>query len=138
MSFGEAVDKYSDDQNSKFTGGIISGQGGNFVTIDELDKSLVTDLDKLKVGEFSQPLVYKDEQEKQAVRLVYLQKKTAPHRENIRDDYDRIAQRAIAEKKDRTIEKWFISKLPTYYVLVDKDYQLCEDIKKQFPNYVTK
>lgn len=138
MSFGEAVDKYSDDQNSKFTGGIISGQGGNFVTIDELDKSLVTDLDKLKVGEFSQPLVYKDEQEKQAVRLVYLQKKTAPHRENIRDDYDRIAQRALAEKKDRTIDKWFVSKLPTYYVLVDKDYQLCDDIKKQFPNYVTK
>lgn len=138
ISFGEAVDKYSDDQNSKFTGGIIPGQGGNFVTIDELDKSMVADLDKLKVGEFSQPLVYKDEQEKQAVRLVYLQKKTVPHRENIKDDFDRVAQRALAEKKDRTIEKWFTSKLPTYYVLVDKDYQMCEDIKKQFPNYVTK
>jgi peptidyl-prolyl cis-trans isomerase SurA len=116
----------------------MSGQGGAFVTIDELDKNLVPYLDKLKVGEFSQPMSYKDEQDKQAVRLVYLQSKTEPHRENIRDDYDRIAQRALAEKKERTIDKWFQSKLPTYYVMVDKDYQQCESLRKQFPNYVSK
>jgi peptidyl-prolyl cis-trans isomerase SurA len=138
LQFGEAVDKFSDDQNSKFTAGIMSGQGGNFVTIDELDKNLVPYLDKLKVGEFSQPMVYKDEQDKQAVRIVYLQKRTEPHRENMRDDYDRIAQRALAEKRDKTIEKWFQSKLPTYYVMVDPEYQQCEDLKKAFPNYVTK
>lgn len=138
LQFGEAVDKFSDDQNSKFTAGVISGQGGNFVTIDELDKGLVPYLSKLKVGEFSQPIVYKDEQEKQAVRLIYLQKRTEPHRENLRDDYDRIAQRALAEKKERTIEKWFESKLPTYYVMVDPDFQQCEGLKKQFPNYVSK
>jgi peptidyl-prolyl cis-trans isomerase SurA len=138
LQFGEAVDKFSDDQNSKFTAGIMSGQGGNFVTIDELDKNLVPYLDKLKIGEFSQPLVYKDEQDKQAVRLIYLQKRTEPHRENMRDDYDRIAQRALAEKRDKTIEKWFQSKLPTYYVMVDPEYQQCEDLKKAFPNFVTK
>lgn len=138
MTFGEAVDKYSEDQNSKFTAGIISGQSGNFVTIDELDKSLVPHLDKLKVGEFSQPMVYKDEQEKQSVRLVFLQSRTEPHRENIRDDYDRIAQRALAEKKEKTVEKWFQGKLPTYYVMVDRDYQQCEALRKQFPNYVSK
>jgi peptidyl-prolyl cis-trans isomerase SurA len=136
--FGEAVEKFSDDQNSKFTGGILPGQGGNYVTIDELDKSLVADLGKLKVGEFSQPLVYKDEQEKQAVRIVYLQSKTAPHRENLRDDYDRVSQRAIAEKRDKTVEKWFVSKLPTYYIMVDKDFQECEEVRRQFPNFVSK
>jgi peptidyl-prolyl cis-trans isomerase SurA len=138
ITFGEAVDKYSEDQNSKFTGGIITGQGGNYVTIDELDKSLVADLGKLKMGEFSQPLTFKDEQEKQGVRLVFLQSKTAPHRENLRDDYDRVSQRAIAEKKDKTIEKWFFSKLPTYYIMVDKDYQQCDEVRKQFPNFVSK
>jgi peptidyl-prolyl cis-trans isomerase SurA len=138
LTFGEAVDKFSDDQNSKFTGGIMSGQGGNFVTIDELDKNLIPYLDKIKVGEFSAPMVYKDEQEKQAVRIVYLQNRTEPHRENLRDDYDRIAQRALAEKKERTVEKWFQGKLPTYYVMVDKDYQQCESLRRAFPNYVSK
>lgn len=138
LSFGEAVDKFSDDQNSKFTGGIMSGQGGNFVTIDELDKNLIPYLDKIKVGEFSAPMVYKDEQEKQAVRIVFLQNRTEPHRENLRDDYDRVAQRALAEKKERTVEKWFQGKLPTYYVMVDKDYQQCESLRTAFPNYVSK
>jgi peptidyl-prolyl cis-trans isomerase SurA len=138
LTFGEAVDKFSDDQNSKFTGGIMSGQGGNFVTIDELDKNLIPYLDKIKVGEFSQPIVYKDEQDKQAVRIVYLQNRTEPHRENLRDDYDRIAQRALAEKKERTVERWFQGKLPTYYVMVDRDYQQCESLRKAFPNYVSK
>ncbi|MEY3187266.1 MAG: hypothetical protein RL675_1093, partial [Bacteroidota bacterium] len=103
VAFGEAVDKFSDDQNSKFTAGIMMGQGGNFVTIDELDKSLIPYLDKLKVGDYSTPIVYKDEQDKQAVRIVYLQARTEPHRENMRDDYDRIAQRALEEKKDKVI-----------------------------------
>ncbi|MEN9951015.1 MAG: hypothetical protein RLY85_1767 [Bacteroidota bacterium] len=138
LTFGEAVDKFSDDQNSKFTGGIMSGQGGNFVTIDELDKNLIPYLDKIKVGEYSQPMVYKDEQDKQAVRIVYLQNRTEPHRENLRDDYDRIAQRALAEKKERTVERWFQGKLPTYYVMVDRDYQQCESLRKAFPNYVSK
>ena len=129
LAFGEAVDKFSDDQNSKFTAGILSGQGGNFVTIDELDKSLIPYLDKLKVGDYSTPIVYKDEQDKQAVRLVYLQSRTEPHRENLRDDYDRIAQRALEEKKEKVVEKWFLSKLPTYYVMVDKDFHLCESLK---------
>lgn len=138
ITFGEAVEKFSDDQGSKFTGGILPGQSGNYVTIDELDKSLVADLGKLKIGEFSQPLVFKDEQEKQAVRIVYLQSKTAPHRENLRDDYDRVSQRAISEKKDKTVEKWFVSKLPTYYIMVDKDFQECEEVRRQFPNFVSK
>ncbi len=137
LSFGEAVDKYSDDQNSKFTAGIMSGQGGNFVTIDELDKSLVPYLSDLKVGEYSKPMVYKEEQEKQAVRIVYLQSKTEPHRENLRDDYDRIAQRALAEKKEKVVDKWFQEKLPTYYIKVEKEYQDCESLRRQFPNYVS-
>ena len=135
LTFGEAVDKFSDDQNSKFTAGIMSGQGGNFVTIDELDKNLVPYLSDLKVGEYSKPMVFKEEQDKQAVRIVYLQRKTEPHRENLRDDYDRIAQRALAEKKEKVVEKWFQEKLPTYYIKVEKEYQDCESLRKQFPNY---
>ena len=138
LSFGEAVDKFSDDQNSKFTAGIITGQGGNYVTIDELDKELVPYLDKLKVGDYSQPMVFKEDQEKIAVRIVNLQSKTEPHRENLRDDYDKIAQRAMAEKKEKLVEKWFAEKLPNFYVMVDKDYQQCESIHKQFPNFVSK
>jgi peptidyl-prolyl cis-trans isomerase SurA len=136
ISFGAAVDKYSEDDNSKFTAGIISGAGGGFVTIDELDKDLVTDLNKLKIGEYSVPLSFKDEREKKGVRIVNLRSKTEPHRENLKDDYNKIAIRALEEKKEKAIEKWFMTKLPTYYIMVDKEFQDCEKVKKAFTNMV--
>lgn len=136
VTFGEAVDKYSEDENSKFTAGIINGAGGGYVTIDELDKDLVNDLNKLKIGEYSTPLVFKDEREKKGVRIVNLRSKTEPHRENIRDDYNKIALRALEEKKEKAIEKWFITKLPTYYIMVDREFQNCEGVKKAFTNMV--
>jgi peptidyl-prolyl cis-trans isomerase SurA len=132
LSFGEAVDKYSEDENSKFTAGIINGQGGSYVTIDELDKDLVNDLNKLKVGEYSPPLLFKDEREKTGLRIVNLRSKTEPHRENLKDDYNKIAVRALEEKKNKVVEKWFVDKLPTYYIMVDKEFENCESIRRSF------
>jgi peptidyl-prolyl cis-trans isomerase SurA len=138
IAFGEAVDKYSEDENSKFTAGLISGAGGSFVTIDELDKDLVNDLNKLKIGEFSAPLVFKDEREKVGVRIVNLRSKTEPHRENMKDDYNKIAIRALEEKKNKAVERWFINKLPTYYIMVDKEFEACESIQRSFGTMVKK
>jgi peptidyl-prolyl cis-trans isomerase SurA len=138
LSFGEAVDKYSEDENSKFTAGLISGAGGSFVTIDELDKDLVNDLNKLKIGEYSTPLVFKDEREKVGVRIVNLRSKTEPHRENMKDDYNKISVRALEEKKNKAVERWFINKLPTYYIMVDKEFQACESIQRSFGTMVKK
>src|SRR5690606_17525065 len=82
ITFGEAVSKYTDDENSKFTAGMIQNpmNGSTYVTIDQLDKDLVLMLNTLKVGEYSKPVIYTDEQGKKAVRIVYLQNKTQPHR----------------------------------------------------------
>jgi peptidyl-prolyl cis-trans isomerase SurA len=132
ITFGEAVDKYSEDESSKFTAGLINGQGGSYVTIDELDKDLVRDLNKLKVGEYSPVLLFKDDREKAGLRIVNIRSKTEPHRENLRDDYNKISLRALEEKKNQTLTRWFETKLPTYYIMVDKDYQECESIRKAF------
>jgi peptidyl-prolyl cis-trans isomerase SurA len=67
------------------------------------------------------------------VRIVVIQSKTEPHRENLRDDYNKIASRALEEKKSLAVEKWFKQKLPTYYVMIDPDYGNCASIKETFP-----
>ena len=131
-SFGEAVDKYSDDEASKFTAGYKSGSGGTQVTIDELDKEIVAMIGNMKPGEYSQPTEFLDERGKRGVRLIYLASKIPPHRENLKDDYNKVAQRALEEKKQTAIETWFYKKLPTYYIMVDKEYSDCEGIKKTF------
>ena len=111
LQFGEAVSKYSDDEGSKFTGGRKqNAEGGTSLTIDQLDKDLVVMLKDLKVGQYSKPAEFTDERGKKSIRIVYLISKSEPHRENMKDDYNKIAQRALEEKKDEAIEKWFAQK----------------------------
>ena len=131
MKFGEAVSKYSEDEASKFTGGRIPARDGStFITIDQLDKDLVVMLKDLKVGEYSQPTEFTDERGKKGVRIVEIISKTEPHRENLKDDYNKIAQRALEEKKNDTLEKWFAKKIPTYYINVDSEYKSCPEMQK--------
>jgi len=129
LNFGEAVNKYSEDDNSKFTGGMHPP-----VTIDQLDKDMVELMAKsnMKVGEFSKPVAYKDERQKQGVRIVYLKSRTEPHRENLKDDYDRVSQRALEQKKQQALEKWFASKIPSYYLMVDSDFTHCANLSSWF------
>jgi peptidyl-prolyl cis-trans isomerase SurA len=131
LDFGEAVSKYSEDETSKFTGGRIPARdGSSFVTIDQLDKDLVLMLKDLKPGEFSKPTEYTDERGKKAVRIVEILTKTEPHRENLKDDYDKVAQRALEEKKNDALEKWFTKKIPSFYVNISDEYKSCPEMQK--------
>jgi peptidyl-prolyl cis-trans isomerase SurA len=131
IQFGEAVNKFSDDESSKFTGGRKqNAEGGASITIDQLDKDMVLMMKNLKVGQYSQPIEFTDEKGKKGVRIVYLMSRTEPHRENIRDDYNKVAQRALEEKKGEALEKWFNEKISGYYIQVDKDYGDCAEMKK--------
>ena len=130
MNFGEAVNKYSEDDVSKFTGGRLQSESGSsFMPIDQLSKEMVEFLTKsnLKPGEISKPNVFtEDRTQKKGVRLVFLKSRTDPHRENLKDDYDRVAQRAIEEKKQVALEKWFASRISTFYLMIDEDFAGCE------------
>jgi peptidyl-prolyl cis-trans isomerase SurA len=131
LEFGAAVDKYSDDEASKFTAGRVMGRdGSSYVTIDQLDKDMVIMLKDLRVGQYSQPTEYVDERGRKGVRIVYLQTKTEPHRENLKDDYDRISQRALEEKKNNALEEWFMKKITGYYIQVDDEFKSCPEMKK--------
>ncbi|MFZ1530339.1 MAG: peptidylprolyl isomerase [Ferruginibacter sp.] len=134
MDFGTAVDKYSDDPSSKFTGGMMQGPDGSFLTIDQLDKEMLPVYQKLKLGEFSQPTEFTDERGKRGIRIVYLKTQTAPHRENMKDDYSKIAARALEEKKEEAIETWFRKRITTYYIKVDQEYRNCDGMKKWTEN----
>ena len=130
IDFGGAVSRYSDDESSKFTAGMLQGREGSFLNIDQLDKDLVLMLKELKVGEYSKPLEYNDERGKKGVRIVYLKSKTEPHRENLKDDYNKIAQRALEVKKEDALDKWFVDKIKNYYIMIDDEYKSCESLKK--------
>ncbi len=132
MDFNTAAGKYSDDETAKFAGPyLLNRRGETLVTIDEMDKSVVTLLDKLKLGEYSQPFPFADEQsQKKGVRLVYLKSKSEPHRMNLRDDYNRIASATLDEKKFKVLDKWMTTHISSHYIMLDPEEATCPSLKK--------
>src|SRR3954454_11787961 len=131
IAFAQAVNRYSDDDNGKFTGGAVTSpqDGSTLVTFDQLDKDLVVALKNMKPGDVSQPIAYTDERGTQHVRIIYYKTRTEPHVENIKDDYSAIAAKALDEKKMHVLEQWFKNHIPTYYIHIDNDYAVCESLK---------
>jgi peptidyl-prolyl cis-trans isomerase SurA len=131
IQFGEAVAKYSEDEGSKFNGGQRQGRdGSSYVTIDQLDKETVFALQQMKVGEYSLPFGFVDERGRKAVRILHLKTRTQPHRENLKDDYSKISMRALEEKRASVLEKWFVQRVPNFYISIDKEFTGCEEIKQ--------
>lgn len=134
IDFGTAVAKYSEDEYSKFTGGMLQGRDGNLLTIQEMDKSMVPVLKNMEVGHYSQPTDFTDERGKKGVRIIYLKARTEPHRENLKDDFNRISARALEEKKEEVLEEWFEKKVKTYHIAVDDEFKDCKSIQRWLPN----
>ena len=90
---------------------------------------MVVMLKSLKPGDISDPQVYQDERGRQTVRLIYFKERTSPHKENLREDYNRVSQRALEQKKVKQMESWFKEHIPNYYIYVDAEYHACPELK---------
>jgi peptidyl-prolyl cis-trans isomerase SurA len=133
MAFSEAVGKYTTDDATKITGGMFTDpqSGGSLVIPADLDPIVVLAIDGMKPGEFSQPQEFTDPQTgDKLVRILYLRNRTEPHRANLKDDYARIQQVAYAEKQNEYLMKWIESKVSTFYLKVDEEYQDCRNIQR--------
>jgi peptidyl-prolyl cis-trans isomerase SurA len=129
ISFGEAVNKYSDDESSKFSGGAVTSRDGStYINFDQLDKEMVVLIQNMKPGDVSTPQLYVDDRGRKTLRIVYYKERTAPHKENLREDYNRVSVRALEEKKSKVLESWFKDRVPNYYVFIDNDFQACKEL----------
>ncbi|TBR18912.1 MAG: peptidylprolyl isomerase [Chitinophagaceae bacterium] len=130
LSFGAAATRNSDDEQAKFSGPYFLGRDGSpYVTIDMLDKELVAMLGKLTPGEYSQPVNF-EENGKKGVRFIHYKSRSEPHRLNLQDDFSKISQQALDEKKQKILEKWMLNKIPTYYIMLDEEIKSCSQLTK--------
>lgn len=126
LTFEEAVLKYSDDPN-RISGGLIINPETNSTRFasDQLDPSLFFIVDKLEVGEISQPVRFLTDENKEAYRILYLKIRTEPHRANLQDDYDKLKNLARANKQDTMINDWIDEKIEGTYIKVNEKYASC-------------
>ena len=62
---------------------------------------------------------------KDAVRILYFKAKLPPHEANLTDDWSRIQSAALAEKKDKALNKWFLKARSDVFINIDPGYTGC-------------
>ena len=137
VEFSEAALRYSDAEDIKFNGAFFkSGDGSTYVTIDQLDKEIIALLRTMKPGDLSKSHEFTEEgSNKKGVRVIYFKSRTEPHRLNMKDDYSRISQSALEQKKQEVLQKWFKKNLPVYHIVVDEDNRsACPNLEKILSN----
>ncbi len=131
LSFAEAAQQYSDDKDSRYSGGVLINPqtGQTKFEPSQLDPTLFFVIDKLKPGEYSEPVVMNTDDGTKAYRIVMLKTKTDPHRANLKDDYQRIKEAALSEKQSSAIEEWILKRKTGTYIQIDNDFTGCNVVQ---------
>ncbi len=127
IKFEKAAKEFSDDAQTKSRGGYFSdASGGSKISLKEIDPVVYFTIDTMKVGNISKPIVYRTDDGKSAVRIIYFKKKFSPHQANLKEDWYRIQAAALAEKKDKVLDKWFKKARNDVFINIDPIYKGCK------------
>jgi peptidyl-prolyl cis-trans isomerase SurA len=132
LKFEKAAKEYSEDKATADAGGIIRDPNTNSVLMPldgSMDYTLFMTLDTMKVASISQPLPYRMEDGKSAVRLLYYKRKVEPHTASLKDDYEKIANIVMGNKKNKAIDDWFKKAVSDVYINIDPEFSGCEILK---------
>jgi peptidyl-prolyl cis-trans isomerase SurA len=132
IAFHKAAKEYSDDVATKGNGGSFAdSDGGTRLNVDELDPVVFFKLDSMKVGDISNPIAYRTDDGKDAVRILYYKSRMAPHEASLKDDWHRIQIAALNEKKNRVLQKWFEKARVDVFISIDPAYEFCGILREQ-------
>lgn len=133
LSFPKAAKDFSHDKATQVTNGFIMDQQSQSyrIPVDQLDFMLYKTIDQMNVGEISEPVRFKTEDGKEAVRIVYLKAKVPPHQANLKDDYQKILKAALEHKKSEILNDWFDENIQDVFIQVDEEYRDCNLLKAQ-------
>lgn len=128
LNFKDAANKFSDDAETKFNGGTLVNQNSGTTRFEtsEMDAGLFFTVDKLKVGEMSAPVKFTTNDGKQAYRILYLRERTEPHKANLKEDYQKLQNVALAKKQQKTVESWVKKRRALTYVKIDDEFRKCK------------
>lgn len=127
IKFEQAAKLFSDDAETKGHSGYFTDpDGGMRVALNTIDPAVYLTIDTMKVGHISKSLPYRTDRQKEAVRILYFKAKVPPHQANLSDDWHRIQSAALAEKKDKAINKWFIKARQDVFINIDPSYNYCK------------
>jgi len=132
ITFELAAEKFSDDAETKFNGGLLINPETNTTRLspDKMDRLLFFQVDTMELNKVSAPLQMTTQEGKTAFRIVMVKSRTKPHKANLKDDYQKIQEVALGEKQNRALMEWIKKKQKTTYVNIIDNLDNCELLRQ--------
>lgn len=140
ITFERAALRYSDDVNSKMNGGLVSNHDllehynafdakltvtkfleedfAHFRGLDDYNR-----LVKMKPGEVSDSFLTQDMLGNQLAKVIKLVEVIPAHTASLNDDYLRLEEMALNEKRERIFKEWLNKKIEGMYVWIDPAFR---------------
>ena len=127
ISFDDAVLKFSEGENANNAGLMINPYTmSTTFEAEELDPQVSFTIEKMEVDEISNAVPMKTEDNQDAYRIMMLRKKTIPHKANLEDDYSKIREWALQNKKMEIVSEWIEEKADDTYIKIIEEYRDCQ------------
>lgn len=132
--FANFATNFSDNKESKFTGGMLLNQDNvqvrtTLIPTERLDPQVALVIDTLKVGAISKPVLMVDNTGKKSYKILYLKSVVDAHKANLGQDFPRIKEAATEAKIARSMSEWFDKKKKENYIKIDPEFQGCPQTK---------
>lgn len=129
MTFGTAAMRFSADKATRANGGKMVQENPSdritWFTLDELPKEINLVVRNMKLGEISDPFRSTDAKGNSIYCIVRLDNEIPPHRVNMKDDYNYLADAALMDKKSKAYQNWIAGKIKKTYIRIGDDFKGC-------------
>lgn len=133
IGFSQAMKKYGHEEVQSYNndGRMINpNTGDTFFEIGDLDPDVYFTIDTMDVGTVSAPFKFQDPSGDPYFRIVQLRARSAPHKANLQQDYNKIKQAAIQAKQSEQVADWVDRTINSTFIQLESNYKACEILSR--------
>ena len=129
ITFEQAAKEFSEDPLAASSGGLLTAEhGGTRMLIDALPPDTYFAVEQLVPGAISDPILFTTADDREAVKILLLEEKIAPHQANIVQDYAKIQQMLMDQKRATALQEWLERVQANASIYVAPEYQHCKPL----------
>ena len=130
FSFEDGATVISDDKDTKNNRGLMAnitedGRTSRF-QMKELPTEVARAIEKLQVGEISDPFTMTNSRGKTVCAIVKLKSRYEGHRATITEDFQLMSSIVLENERAKVLKKWVQDKIKNTYVRIDDRYKGCD------------
>ena len=127
LEFEKVAKEHSDDRLTSASGGFfLDASGAMRISVDELDPIVFFTIDTMEVGTISRPVKYSTQTGDEEIRILYYKAANRPHQANLKDDWLKIQQAALNQKRSEILGEWFKDAKNEVFITIDDEYNQCK------------